>query len=183
MSASRRSRGISAGCFLAAGMLSSSSVRYAAAASASSFDWYSWAMAGAATKTRNSSPNVRSIAFPPHSASSVVESAIAPAPTSVSRDRRGDRRGTAQGLQHDAIALGQSQQRVEPLLRLVGVERKAEADLAEADRGGALDTKRAAEIEIALGADLTTAQAKFERGRHCLQGDAGAGHQRLQQHV
>src|SRR5438270_11529542 len=73
----------------------------------------------------------------------------------------------AQSLQHDAIALGQFQEAVDALLRLVSVEREGEADRVKADRRGAVDPERAAEIEIALGPDRVTFQAEFSR---CLDG-------------
>src|SRR5271155_5597376 len=65
-----------------------------------------------------------------------------------------DRRRLAQGLQHDAVALGQLQQRVHPVLRLIGVEVEGEADVAEADRRRPIDAERTAEVEIAFGAHL-----------------------------
>ena len=46
-----------------------------------------------------------------------------------------------------------------------------------------VDAQRAAEVEVALGQDRAAAQTELERRRHRLQGDAGAGDQRLQQHV
>ncbi len=61
----RRQPAISAGCFLFAGTLSISSWRQSRAASASSFDWYSCAAAGAATDTRHSTSNARSMDHPP----------------------------------------------------------------------------------------------------------------------
>ena len=45
----------------------------------------------------------------------------------------------AQGLQHDAVALGQLQQALPSVLRFVGVENKAQPNFAETDRGAALD--------------------------------------------
>src|SRR2546423_15522742 len=45
----------------------------------------------------------------------------------------------AQSLQHDAIALGQFQEAVDAVLRLVGVEREGEADRGKTDRRGAGD--------------------------------------------
>ena len=46
-----------------------------------------------------------------------------------------------------------------------------------------VDAERAAEIEVALGAAPCRRERNFERGRDRLQGDAGAGDQRLEQHV
>ena len=64
-----------------------------------------------------------------------------------------DRYTAGERLVHDAVALGQLQQRRE--LLLVGVAcraRSAEPDRAEADRRVAVDAQRPAEVEIALGA-------------------------------
>src|SRR5438270_13587608 len=80
------------------------------------------------------------------------------------RHAGGDLGRVAQGLQHDAIALGQLQQAVDAILRLVRIEREGEADRAEPDRRGAIDAKRAAEIEVALGLESAAGEAEFERG-------------------
>src|ERR1051326_6240016 len=95
-------------------------------------------------------------------------------PIPASREARGPRRRgnarhqlgrVAQCLQHDAIALGQLQEAVDTVLRLVGVEREGQADRTKADGRGAIDPQCAAEIEIAFGPDRTALQAEFERGR------------------
>ena len=63
-------------------------------------------------------------------------------------------RAARERLQHDAVALGQLEQRGELLVVGVGVELEAQADVAEADRRGLVDAQRAAEVEVALGVDL-----------------------------
>ena len=92
-------------------------------------------------------------------------------------------RAVVQGLEDDAIALGQLQQLVELLLRRVGVDLEAQADRPEADRRRLVDAERAAEIEIALGLDDAVAQIDLKRRRDRLQRHAGAGDERLEQHV
>src|SRR4029077_13847562 len=52
----------------------------------------------------------------------------------------------AEGLEDDAVALGQGQQSRQLLVVGIGVEVEAEADRAEADRGVAVDRQRAAEV-------------------------------------
>src|SRR3954469_8614228 len=89
----------------------------------------------------------------------------------------------AQGLQHNTVALGQFQQRVDPILRLVRSESKSETYLAEANRCRAVYSECAAEIEVTLSMHLATVQMKVESRRDCFQRDAGTGDQRLQQHV
>src|ERR1051326_7297719 len=89
----------------------------------------------------------------------------------------------AQALQHDAIALGQLQEAVDAVLRLVGVEREGQADRTKTDGGGAGDPQCAAEIEIAFGTDRAALQAEFERGRNGAECDPGAGAERFQEHI
>ncbi len=64
-----------------------------------------------------------------------------------------DRRSVPDGLVDDAVALGQLEELVEPLLRRVGVDREGQPDLRETDRRFLVDPERAAKIEIALGMD------------------------------
>ena len=60
----------------------------------------------------------------------------------------------AQRLKHDAVALGELEQLVELLLRGVAHDVEAQADVAEAHRRLAIDAERAAEVEVALGAQV-----------------------------
>ena len=53
-------------------------------------------------------------------------------------------------LQHHTIALGELHERVELVLRRVGVELEVEPDVGEADRRVLRDAERAAKVEIAL---------------------------------
>ena len=86
-------------------------------------------------------------------------------------------------LQHDAIALGEPEQRIELVLRRVGVELEFEPDVREADRRILCDAERAAKVEIALRRHLARAQRHAHRRRDRFQRHAGAGDQRLEQHV
>jgi [protein-PII] uridylyltransferase len=63
-------------------------------------------------------------------------------------------RAVLDGLIDHAIALGELQQLIELVLRRVGVDIEAQADLREADRRLLVDAERAAKIEIALGDDV-----------------------------
>src|SRR6185437_15429801 len=65
----------------------------------------------------------------------------------------------------------------------VGVEGERKTDIAEADGGRALDAEGAAEVEVAFGMDRAAAQLEVDRRGDSLEGDAGAGDQRLEQHV
>ena len=58
----------------------------------------------------------------------------------------------AQGLVHDAVALGELEQLGDRGLVGVGVQREREPDRPEADRRVAVDAERAAEVDVALGA-------------------------------
>jgi hypothetical protein len=73
--------------------------------------------------------------------------------------------------------------RVELVPRRVGLDLEDEADLREPDRRILGNAERAAEIEIALRRYRSGFQGNVERRRHRLEGDAGAGDQRLEQHV
>src|SRR4051812_30622676 len=101
----------------------------------------------------------------------------------VPGDAGGDLGRVAQGLQYDTVTLGQFQQGIDAILRLVGVELEGEADRAKADRRGSLHPQSAAEIEVALGLEAAAVEAEFERGGDRLQRYPGAGDERLQQHV
>jgi hypothetical protein len=70
-----------------------------------------------------------------------------------SRQARGELGRHGQGLEDDAVTLGQLQQGLEFFLAGIGLELEAEADRAEADRGFAGDCQGAAEIKVALGVD------------------------------
>src|SRR5713226_9383645 len=87
------------------------------------------------------------------------------------------------GLEHHAIALGELHQRVDLLRARVAVDVKIEANRAETHGGVLGHAQRAAEIEVALGADRAALERQLERGRHRPHGDAGAGDERFQEHV
>src|SRR6185437_3519246 len=79
--------------------------------------------------------------------------------------------------------LGELEQLVELFLRCVGVEVEAQADLRETDWRILCNAERAPEIELTLRRYVSRPERNVERRRHRLQRDAGARHQRLQQHV
>src|SRR4051795_7299674 len=97
--------------------------------------------------------------------------------------RHRDLRAVLDGLIDHAIALGELEQQVELVLRRISVDVEAQAYLGEADRRLLVDAERAAEIEIALGVDVAGLQRHLDSGRDRFQRDAGAGDQRLEQHV
>ena len=77
-------------------------------------------------------------------------------------------------------------ERVVPVLSLGALKRvdvEAQPDLREADRRILGDAQRAAEIEIAFRRDRGAAKRDVECRGHRLQRHAGAGDERLQQHV
>src|SRR5579872_643123 len=93
------------------------------------------------------------------------------------------RRRISERLQHHAIALGELHEGVELVLGRVGVEFERKADGLEPDRGLLVEAERAAKVDVALRLDLARAQLDPHRGRDRLHGHAGAGDQRLEQHV
>ena len=74
-----------------------------------------------------------------------------PWPWRVERDV--ELRAARERLQHDAVALGELEQRRQLLVVGIGVELEAQADVAEADRRLLVHAQRAAEVEVALGVD------------------------------
>src|SRR5690349_2123582 len=98
----------------------------------------------------------------PRSASASCEGGAAPPPfrqeLRAPGDARRHRGRLAEGLEDDAVALGQLEQRVEAVLRLVGVELEAQAQVGEADRRGLVDAERAARVEVAFDQDGARAQ-------------------------
>jgi len=93
------------------------------------------------------------------------------------------RRAAADGLINHAIALREFQELIEFLLRRISVDIERESDLREADRRILGDAEGAAEVEIAFGRHSARAQRNVDRGRDRLERDAGARHQRFEQHV
>ena len=61
-------------------------------------------------------------------------------------------------------------------------EVEAKPDRREADGRLAVDAERAAEVEVAFGVDAAR-DVELHRGRHRAERDAGAGDERLEQHV
>ena len=61
----------------------------------------------------------------------------------------------------NAVALGQLEQLIELLLRRIGLDVETQANLRKADRGVLGDAERAAEIEIAFGANTAGLHAEF----------------------
>ena len=86
-------------------------------------------------------------------------------------------------LKHDAVALGEADERGEILLAGVRVEVEAQADRAKAHGRVAVDAERAAEVEVALGVDPAASHVDADRRRDRAQRHAGARGERLEQHV
>src|SRR5215472_5881523 len=112
----------------------------------------------------------------------------APEPAGV-RQRSGalelhlDRRTAPERLVDHAIALGELEQRVELVLRRVGLDVEAQANRRKTDRRILGHAERAAKVEIAFGRYLGGLERNVEGGRDRLERHAGAGDQCLQQHV
>src|SRR6202166_3396991 len=94
-----------------------------------------------------------------------------------------DRRSAADRLIDDAIALGELEQLVELVLRHVGGDVEAQANLRQGDRRLLGDAERAAKIEIAFGRHRAGFERHVDRGRDRLERHAGAGDQSFEQHV
>src|SRR5262249_5763556 len=94
-----------------------------------------------------------------------------------------DRGAASERLVDDAIALGELEQRVELVRRRVGLDLEAQANRRKTDRRILGHAERAAKVEIAFGRYLAGLERDVERGRDRLERHAGAGDQRLQQHV
>jgi hypothetical protein len=99
------------------------------------------------------------------------------------RHRHRDRRRRAQGLVDDAVALRELEQCRALLFGEVAVDLEGETDIAEADRRALIHAEGALEIEIALGLDGGVIDLELESGGDRVHRHAGAGDQRLQQHV
>ncbi len=71
-------------------------------------------------------------------------------------------RAVLDGLIDHAIALGELEQQVELLLRRVGFDLEAQADLGEADRRLLVDPERAAGVDLAFDIDTDAPQEKID---------------------
>src|SRR5215510_13741532 len=104
----------------------------------------------------------------------------APEPAGV-RQRSGalelhlDRRTAPERLVDHAIALGELEQRVELVLRRVGLDLEAQANRRKTDRRILGHAERAAKVEIAFGRYLGGLERNVEGGRDRLERHAGAG--------
>jgi hypothetical protein len=96
---------------------------------------------------------------------------------------RGDRDPAAQRLQHDAVALGEPEQRRQEVVVRVGVELESHADRPEPHSGVLRDAECPADVEVTLRQHRAAAKVHPDRFGHGAQGHAGARHKRLQQHV
>src|SRR5262252_107101 len=94
-----------------------------------------------------------------------------------------DRGAASERLIDDAIALGQLQELFELVGWRVGVDVEAQANGSKSNRRILGNAERTTEVEITLGRDRGGLDRNVERGRDRLEGDAGAGDQRLEQHV
>src|SRR5438105_15617628 len=101
----------------------------------------------------------------------------------LSRKLHLDRRAAPERLIDYAIALGELEQLIELVLRRVALEIKSQSNLRESHRRRLVDPERAAKIDVAFRRYRGGLERDVERGRHRLEGDAGAGNERLEQHV
>src|SRR3954453_415744 len=95
----------------------------------------------------------------------------------------GELRVARDRLVDDAVALRQTEERVELLVARGCIELEREADRAESDRCVLRDGEGSAKVEIALGPDASSPNLDPDRGSDGLQRDAGAGDERLEEHV
>src|SRR3954464_6384952 len=79
--------------------------------------------------------------------------------------RHRDLRAVLDGLIDHAIAFGEFQQQVELVLRRIGTDLEAQANLGKADRRFLVDAERAAEVEITLGDDIAGFERHVDGGR------------------
>jgi len=101
----------------------------------------------------------------------------------AARDARAQPRRPGEGLEHDAVALGEAQERCELVLARVGVELEVQPHVLEADGRLLVDAERPAEVEVALGADGAAAHVELERGGDRPERHPRARGERLEQHV
>src|SRR5262249_10307536 len=94
-----------------------------------------------------------------------------------------DRGAAPERLVDHAIALAELEQRVQLVLRRVGLDVEAQANRRKTDRCILGHAERAAKVEIAFGRHLGGLERDVEGGRDRLERHARAGDQRLQQHV
>src|ERR1700686_5063171 len=104
-------------------------------------------------------------------------------PSAFSGEGGGERSGAGEGLVDDAVALGELAERGELLLAGVGVELEGEAYVGETNGRVAVDAEGAAEVEVTLCAYVSGGDRDLKRGGDGAERDAGAGDERLQQHV
>src|SRR5262249_31638541 len=91
--------------------------------------------------------------------------------------------GMTQRLVNNAIAFCKTKQSRDLLFACVGVQIEVQSNLLKTDGNVFGHAKRAAKIEIALGANACSMQRNAERGSDCAQRYACAPDQCLEQHV
>src|ERR1700733_10110899 len=96
---------------------------------------------------------------------------------------RVDWQSTLQGLVDHAVALGKLEKLGELVIGRVGLDLEGKSDLRKPDWRVLGDAQRPAKVEIAFRGHRSGLERNIEGGRHRLEGDSGAGDQRLQQHV
>jgi len=89
----------------------------------------------------------------------------------------------SQGLENDAVSLGQPNQRGALFFRSIGVEFKAQAEILETDRHLLRNGQGSTKIEIALGSDDSVPQLYLHGCRDRPQGHARTRNQGLQKHI
>jgi hypothetical protein len=94
-----------------------------------------------------------------------------------------DRRRPAKRLIHDAVAFRQAHERIELLVRSIGLQLERQPDILKPDGRLFRDAQRSAEIEVAFDTNVAGPDLDAERGRDGIHRHAGACGERLEQHV
>jgi hypothetical protein len=94
-----------------------------------------------------------------------------------------ERWGVLEGLEDDAVALGQLEELGYGFGWGVGVEIELELDATEADWRFARDAERASEVELTFGANRGRLDGDAHRGGDRAERDTGAADERLEEHV
>ena len=99
------------------------------------------------------------------------------------RRAHAERGRRAEGLQHDAVTLGQLLECGQLLGGRVGVQGEVQPDRAEPHRCLFAHAERATKVELPFGPDLAATHREVQGGGHRAKRYPGAGHEGLQQQV
>src|SRR3954447_1219534 len=124
-------------------------------------------------------PPYRLTALPPYRLTALPPYRV----TALPPYRDAHHRWRAERLEHDTITLGQLLQRCQLLGGRFGIQLEAEPDGLKADRRFLAHAERAPEVQITLRPHRACANWNLQRRRNGTQGHAGAGGQRLEEHV